>query len=85
MPGELADVCGFIKPPGFETEWHIRMHGAFKVPYDTLGIRRTDQRCHHEVWVHSFHVNARLVDRTSRDDKYRTTKSEEKEFAVRPQ
>ena len=29
---------------GSETEWHIRMHGAFQVPYDTLGIRRADQR-----------------------------------------
>ena len=25
------------------SEWHIRMHGAFKVPYDTLGIRRDDK------------------------------------------
>ena len=51
-----------------EIEWHIRMHGAFKVPYDRLGIRRTDQRCHHEVRVHLLHVNARQVDRTSRED-----------------
>ena len=30
VPGEWSDVCGFIKPPGSETEWHIRMHGAFE-------------------------------------------------------
>ena len=28
VPGEWADVRGFIKPPGSETEWHIRMHGV---------------------------------------------------------
>ena len=26
------------------------------------------QGCHHEVWIHLLHVNARLVDRISRDD-----------------
>ena len=66
VPGEWADVCGFIEPPGSENEWQIRMHGAFTILYDTLGIRRTDQSCHHEVWVHLLHVNARLVDRASR-------------------
>ena len=35
----------------------------------TLWIRRADQSCHHEVWVHLLHVDARLVDRISRDDK----------------
>ena len=49
VPVEWADVCGFIKPPGSETEWHIRMHGAFEIPHETLGIKLTDQSCHHEV------------------------------------
>ena len=39
VPGEWADVCGFIKPPGSETEWHLRMHGAFEIPHETLGIK----------------------------------------------
>ena len=53
VPGEWADVCWFIKPPGSEKEWHIRMHGAFTIPFDTLGIKRTDLSCHHEVWITS--------------------------------
>ena len=52
VPGEWYDVCSFIKPPGSETEWHIRMHGAFEIPHETLGIKPTDQSCHHEAWVH---------------------------------
>ena len=35
VPGEWTDVCGFIKPPGFETEWHIR-NGVFEIPNDIL-------------------------------------------------
>ena len=31
VPGEWADVCGFIKPLGSEKEWQIRMHGAFRI------------------------------------------------------
>ena len=53
------DVCGFIKPPGSEAECHIRMHGAFKIPYDALGIRCTDQSGHHEVWVPVRHPKNR--------------------------
>ena len=70
VPGEWSDVCGFIKPPGSGTEWHIRMHGAFEIPHETVGIKVTDHNCHHQVWIHLLHVNARLVDRTSRDRKY---------------
>ena len=47
VPGEWSDVCGFLKPPGSERDWQVRMHGAFTVPFDMLGIRHT-----HEVWVH---------------------------------
>ena len=59
----MAVVCGFIKPPGTETEWHIRMHGAFDINHDVLGIKPTDQSCQNEVWNHLLHVTARLVDR----------------------
>ena len=58
VPGEWADVCGFIQPPGCENEWQTRMHGAFIIPYDTLGIKRADQSCHHRVWIHLLHVSA---------------------------
>ena len=47
------------------------MHGAATILYDMLGNRHTDQSCHHEVWVHLINVNARLVDRLSRDDRSR--------------
>ena len=29
VPGEWSDVCGFLKPPGSEREWQVRMHGTF--------------------------------------------------------
>ena len=28
------------------------MHGAFSIPRKTLGLRPTDQSCHHETWLH---------------------------------
>ena len=61
VPREWADVCGFIKPPNSDGEWQIRGHGAFEINRDVLGIRPTDQSCHHEVWIHFSHANARLV------------------------
>ena len=42
VPGEWADVCGFLKPPGSENGWQIRMHGALTIPSDMLGIRHTE-------------------------------------------
>ena len=68
---EWPDVCGVIKPTGSETEWRIRMHGAFDIPHETLGIKNIDKSCLHEIWIHLLHVNARLVDRASRDGQYR--------------
>ena len=44
--------CGFIKPPGSETEWQICMHGDFEINREVLGIKTTRQSCHHEVWIH---------------------------------
>ena len=68
VPGEWSDVCGFLKPPGSEDD---RNHGVYTIPNSTLGHKEKDQSCHHEVWIHLLHVNARLVDRVSRDDKHR--------------
>ena len=71
VPGEWSDVCAFLKPPCSERERQVRMHGACTILFDMLGIRHTDQSCHHEVWVHLSHVNARVVDRVSRNDRSR--------------
>ena len=49
VPDELSDVCTFIKPPGSETEWQTPMHGAFEINREVLGIKPTDQSCHHEA------------------------------------
>ena len=27
-------------------------HGAFSIHHEDLGIRPTDQNCHHEAWIH---------------------------------
>ena len=32
--------------------WKVRMHGVFSIPRRTLGLRPTDQSCHHETWLH---------------------------------
>ena len=40
VPGEWSDVCGFLKPPGSENEWQVRMHGAFIIPYGMLGLKK---------------------------------------------
>ena len=71
VPVEWSDVCGFLKPPGCEPEWQVRVHGAFTIPFSTPGLKEKDQSCHPEVWVHLSHVNARLVDRVSRNDRSR--------------
>ena len=78
VPGEWSDVFGFLKPPGSENEWQVRMHGALTIPFGMLGLKETDQSCHHEVWIHLLHVNARLVDRISRDDKSRRPSSKKR-------
>ena len=35
------------------------MHGAFSSPRKTLGLRPTDQSCHHETWLHLDFVDWR--------------------------
>ena len=54
------------------------MHGVCTIVFDMLDIRHTDPSCHHEVWVHLSHVNARVVDRVSRNDRSRRLHVKEK-------
>ena len=51
---------------GSETEWQIRMHGAHEINREVLGIKPTDQSCHHEVWIHLLQVTAWKVIRESK-------------------
>ena len=52
VPGKLTDVCGFLKPPDSDGQWKVRQHCAFSNHHEALGIRPTDQSCHHEAWLH---------------------------------
>ena len=52
VPSERTDVCGFVKLPNSYDKWKVRLHGAFTLPGETLGLRPRDQSCHHEVWLH---------------------------------
>ena len=58
-PSNWADVCGFLKPPEPDRYWKARLHGAFCIPHKTLGLRPTDQSCHHETWLHLDFVDWR--------------------------
>ena len=68
VPGEWTDVCGFLKPRGSENEWQVRMHGAFTIPFDMLGIRHTELPPRS---VGPPPPRQCAADRVSRDDKYR--------------
>ena len=35
------------------------MHGAFTIPFATLGLKEKEQSCHHEVWMHLSHAYTR--------------------------
>ena len=59
IPDNWTDVCGFCTPPGSDRYWKVRMHGAFSIPRRTLGLRPTDQSCHHETWLHLDFVDWR--------------------------
>ena len=59
IPDMWADVCGFLKPPGSDRYWKVRTHGAFSIPRTALGLRPTDQSCHHETWLHLDFVDWR--------------------------
>ena len=52
IPNNWDDVCGFLKPPGSDRQWKIRLHDAFTIVHGALGIRPTDQSCHQEAWLH---------------------------------
>ena len=43
---------GFLKPPESDRQWKVRLHGAFSILRDVLGLRPNDQSCHHEAWLH---------------------------------
>ena len=47
IPNNWADVCGFLKPPGSQRFWKVNKHGAFSIPRQALGLRSSDQSCHH--------------------------------------
>ena len=63
IPNNWADVCGFLKPPGSQRFWKVSKHGAFSIPWKALDLRRNDQSCHHETWIHLHFVdlNKQLV------------------------
>ena len=42
----------FLQPPESDRLWKVRLHGAFSVHRDVLGLRPNDQSCHHEAWLH---------------------------------
>ena len=52
IPNNWADVCGFLKPPGSQRFWKVNKHGAISIPGHALGLRSSDQSCHHKTWLH---------------------------------
>ena len=57
IPSNWADVCGFLKLPGSQRFWKVSKHGAFSIPRQALGLRSSDQSCHHETWLHLHFVD----------------------------
>ena len=49
VPGTWSNVCGFFS--SLRTQMCVGEYGNM-VPHEALGIRQTDQSCHHEVWLH---------------------------------
>ena len=37
---------------GSQRFWKVNKHGVFSIPRKSLGLRPTDQSCHHETWSH---------------------------------
>ena len=68
IPDNWADACGFLKPPGSDRFWKVNKHCAFSIPRKTLGLRPTDQNCHHETWLHLEFVD--WSNTWSREDDY---------------
>ena len=63
VPGEWTDVCGVVKHPNSYDLWKVRLHGAFTIPCETLGLRPRYQSCHYEVWLHLDLVSNRYTSR----------------------
>ena len=59
--GNWAEVCGFLKLPESDQHWKVRLHGAFTIPRDVLGLRPNDRSCHHETWLHLDFVDWQVV------------------------
>ena len=53
IPGNSADVCGFLRPPESDRFWKVRLHGAFSIPHEALGLAPDRSKdCHHEARLH---------------------------------
>ena len=61
VPGEWPMCVGSSSHLVSKLSGIFGMHGAFEINDEILGIKPTDQSCHHEVWIHLLHVNARLL------------------------
>ena len=48
----MGQCVWFYQAFGFESEWQIRMHGAF-----SISCEEKDQSCHHEVKMHLSRAN----------------------------
>ena len=59
---------------GLQTHPRIQMENgkfgntsAFPVPHEDLGIRQTDQSCHHEVWFTWILLSGAAVNHITKD------------------
>ena len=71
VPGTWADVCGFLNPPDSDERWRVRQHGAFPMLHEALGIRQTDQSCHHEcgsTWILSSNAVVKRITKDTKND-----------------
>ena len=58
IPNNWTDVCGFLKPPGSQRFWKVeQIWRFFFIPRQALGLRASDQSCHHEAWLHLHFVD----------------------------
>ena len=71
IPVERADVCGFIVPPISHDLWKVRLHGAFTIPREILGLSQRGQSCHHEVWLHLDFVGDRCAHGSRKNHDHR--------------
>ena len=56
IPGERSDVCGFIVYPNSHDLKKVRLHGAFTISRQILGLSS-----HHEGWLHLHSVGDRYA------------------------